>query len=195
MKILFPHKSTPIKPQIVNKVNRRTVDLPKEQVFSFSRPEKSISPTLKTTDRFPLKHLKFSSQPFRSLVQKFKDFSNRLHSVSPEKDQNKFDPSKKRALSTVLDKSIANNIKKASLPSNIKTNTTKLNGSISNDNNTRKSSLSVFENFTGRKVSEFEYYAESPTFKHQNKKDSYFKADKKIDRIQRFFLLVFFLLF
>lgn len=94
--------------------------------------------------------------------------------------------SRRRAKSSILDIKIPRILKKTSLFQQIYSTVSRKNDTMTRaekkEERNRKSSLSVFENFTGRKVSEQVYYQDSPKIK----KMSVYKAEGKIERLKRF---------
>ena len=171
-----------MKPSASNKV------LPKDKILlpNFSRPEVVDSPLIKP----------FSLNPFTAIKKKLRDISKRLQlnriaqcPLSRTSQPSSEGFQRPRAKSSILDIKIplSSYINKKGSGGPTKKFATK--DSASKDvllNRERKSSLSVFENFTGRKVSEYEYYADSP-LTHPlpiGIQDVYY-ASKKIDRIKR----------
>lgn len=189
-----PHQSPMPRVRGVSKNNK--LEPSREQIVSFSRPESllSHSPLLlppnqnfKRPQIFPLNSLAAISQKIQSISSKILTAAiSRSHKNSPRspKSPTQFSQvspeqgGRKRAASSILDMKVPK-----ALGSN-KVSLQKQNLTNNSITNTRKSSLSVFENFTGRKVSEHEYYAGSPNRSPIIRPE--YRAQGKIDRIKRY---------
>lgn len=99
--------------------------------------------------------------PFPAISDNLKPISKKDFQINNEK-------------SLILDKKTPLNAS-PDINSSLKKNT------IKNHIKAERNSLFLFENFTGRKVSEYEYYSGSPL-----KSGSQYHATAKIDRIKRF---------
>ena len=187
-----PHQNPMPRVRGISKNNK--LDPSREQIVSFSRPESLLSQSplllpnqnLKRTQVFPMNSLAAISQKIQSISSKILTAAiSRSHKNSPRspKSPTQFSAvspeqvGRKRATSSILDMKVPK-----ALGSN-KLSLQKQNLTNNSITNTRKSSLSVFENFTGRKVSEHEYYAGSPN--HSPIIRPEYRAEGKIDRIKR----------
>ena len=203
MKKVVKHNTSPLKTTPISHttLKKNSCDVPKEQIFSFTKPEyfeTTISPLqkhiekqqkpLKPAIKFPL--VSILTQKFKEISNKFHVFDNKHNTKTGSVDNSPSSPSsmnRKRAKSSILDRKVANSLKGIV---NGKILKQKISNLKSDSSNMRKSSISLFENFTGRKVSQHEYYAGSPLLNNKGKVE-YYMADKKIDRIKRYFFILY----
>jgi hypothetical protein len=184
----IPHKKKP-HDRLKTATKSTSSELPREQIFSFSHPDNNPETTFSPLLKFPestFKKAKILPQKALSMIsQKFHDFSHRLlgRSHKTVSEKNVPQTARQRAKSSILDLKASKMLNKGSLMSSIVAVKNMKNNSA---NDARKSSILLFENFTGRKVSENEYYEGSPKLNPLGKVE-YYKAEKKIDRIKRFF--------